>query len=81
VREVRASGAKLLLLIRKSDLEQMDAAAIHAEGALFRQLVITEEMTRGQPVRFSNDAHFNVLGHELAARLIAPELAEILGTD
>lgn len=80
-REVRASGAKLMILIRRSDLEQMDPAAIYAEGARFRQLVITDEMTRGRPIRFENDAHFNVLGHELAARLIAPELAEILGTE
>lgn len=77
-REVRKSGARLLILIRESELDRMDADAIHAEGALTRTLVISETLSRGRPVKFVNDGHFNALGHRLSAALLAPVLVDLL---
>ncbi|MEE2679300.1 MAG: SGNH/GDSL hydrolase family protein [Myxococcota bacterium] len=70
-REVRSGGGRLLIVVRESELERMDAPAIHAEGARTIALAVTPEQARGRPIRFENDGHLNALGHRIASRLLA----------
>ena len=79
--EVRGSGARLLLLIRESELARMDARAIAAAGAVPRSISLDGQRQGGQLVRFVNDGHYNALGHTLAAEALTPVLLELLAGD
>ena len=70
-RAVRSTGARLLVVARETELARMDAEAIRAEGARTVSLAITAQRSRGRPVTFENDGHFNDLGHRIASALLA----------
>jgi len=69
-REVRSGGARLLIVARETELNRMDVEAIRAEGARTVSLEITPQRSRGRPVTFENDGHFNDLGHRIASELL-----------
>lgn len=77
-REVRESGGRLWLVIRDTELAQMDRAALEAEGAIPETLSIPKSMHLGRPLKFINDGHYNQLGHSLAARVVTDRLAELM---
>jgi len=77
-REVRDSGARLLMVFDLDEVGHLDVAAIASSGAVIRLLALDGERMRAAPIRFENDNHFNRLGHELVTDFLTPILAEML---
>jgi lysophospholipase L1-like esterase len=77
VREVRADGARFLLLITPRHWERLDVRALGAD----RIRPYTVAMPRGleaSELRFRNDGHFNRLGHRVYADGLAPLVEDAL---
>lgn len=77
-REVRSAGARLVLVIRDTELARMDDDALRVEGAIARTLFMDARRMAGQRVTFVNDGHYNALGHDLAADALVDALAPLV---
>lgn len=75
--EVKADGARFILLIDDSDLRHLDEAALRRDGI---ELVKPNEVLGAdqRTFRIPNDGHLNERGHRLVADLLAPRLAAVL---
>jgi lysophospholipase L1-like esterase len=72
--DVRASGARFLLMITPRNWERLDVRALAADGIEPHTVLLPPGLEPGQ-IRFRNDGHFNALGHRVYAEALAP-LAE-----
>ena len=80
-RDVRASGARFLLLMTPSHWERVDLRALRADRIQPR-FVSMPEGIRPDQIRFRNDSHLNALGHRLMAEGLAPLVeAELRASD
>lgn len=72
--EVRAEGARFVLLIEGSDLAGLDQPALAAAGI---EIARTDEAlgANQEAYRFPNDGHLNERGHRRLADFLAPRLA------
>lgn len=77
-REVRTSGARLLIVIRDTELARMDTHALRIEGAIARTIYMDPARAAGRRVTFVNDNHYTALGHELTGRALADALAPLV---
>jgi hypothetical protein len=74
-REVRASGARFLLLMLPEDVRRVDAVALRAAGIEPRYVPPRPDMGE---IRFRNDPHMNAAGHRFYAEGLVPVLDEPL---
>jgi hypothetical protein len=76
-RAIRASGAASVWTGGPEDLKQLAIGELEREGALVRDLgdVWYEEQLK---VRFLHDSHFNPVGHQRVAEILAPTLEAAL---
>jgi lysophospholipase L1-like esterase len=75
--EVRSDGSHFVLLGRRSILSSLGPEAVEAAGGT---IVAVDPVFGDDPreVRFVHDGHWNALGHERAAELLAPVIEELL---
>jgi len=77
-REIRASGATPIWTGGPEDLkQQLVVAELEREGVRVRDLVDVWYEDR-QKVRFLHDAHFNPVGHQRVAEILAPTIEAAL---
>ena len=72
-RDVRASGARFLLVMTPRHWERVDLRALRADRIDPRSVSLPAEIGVRQ-IQFRNDSHLNVLGHRLFAEGLAPLL-------
>jgi hypothetical protein len=70
-RDVRANGARFLLLMTPSHWERVDLRALRADQIDPRFVSMPAGILPRQ-IRFRNDSHLNALGHRLLAEGLAP---------
>src|SRR5262245_9241807 len=80
-RAVRASQARFLLLVTPRHWQRLDVRALAADQIEPHYVALPPSLQMSQ-LTFRNDAHFNVLGHQVYAEGLAPlveaELREVL---
>lgn len=76
-RDVRASGARFVLMMTPRNFERLDARALAADRITPRIVALPSGVQPAE-IRFRNDSHFNPLGHEIYARGLAPIVEEEL---
>ncbi len=69
--DVRASGARFLLLMTPSHWERVDLRALRADQIDPRFVSLPAGIRRSE-IRFRNDSHLNALGHRLMAEGLLP---------
>lgn len=72
-REVRASGARFVLVMTPQNAQRVDLRALRADRIEPRSVALPPGVGARQ-IRFRNDGHLNVLGHRLFAEGLAPQL-------
>lgn len=70
-REVRASGARFLLLMIPQHWKRVDLRALRADQIDLQYVTLSDAVDPSQ-IRYRNDSHLNVLGHRLYAEGLTP---------
>lgn len=80
-RDVRASGARFLLVISPHQWKRLDARALAADRIEPHSVVLRNPIPQAQ-LQFRNDSHLNALGHRVFAEALTPivetELRDVL---
>lgn len=70
-RDVRGNGSRFLLMMTPRHFERLDVRALAADRIEPHSVMLNRALQPSQ-LRFRNDAHFNVLGHQVYADGLAP---------